>query len=147
LPPDPSSLNAAISALYEAISFEEGERPDLARFCSLFEKGARLVHAQVGDVERLSLEEFVDRLDERAGASMAWLREREIARRQQRFGCIAQVFSTFEAELRMFGDAAPRSFRGINAIQLRHAADRWLITALLWTDESPDQAIPATFLP
>lgn len=141
------TLDLTVQALYACVSFEKGEKPDIHRLVTLFEPGARLIHAEVGDLERMSVDDFADRLDERAGASLQWFREREVARRQERFGCIAQVFSTFEAEFRLHGDAEPRTMRGINSIQLRQTASGWLITGLLWSNESADQRIPSTYLP
>ena len=136
-----TTLDRVLDALYESISFEEGAKPQVERLPELFEPGARLIHAEVGDVERMSVDDFADKLHERAGTSMAWFRERETARKQERFGCIAQVFSTFEASFQIRGESEPRTVRGINAIQLRQTADRWLITGLLWTTEGPNQRL------
>lgn len=136
-----STLDRVIDALYESISYEEGAKPQVERLAQLFEPGARLVHAEVGDVERMSVDDFADKHHERAGTSVAWFREHEVARKQERFGCIAQVFSTFEARLQVRGETEPRTIRGINSLQLRLTADRWLITSLLWTTEGPDQRL------
>ena len=147
MPPDHHSLDITVNALYECVSFEEGEKPDIARLAGLFAPGAGLVHAEVGDLEQMSVDEFADRLDERAGSSLRWFREWEVARHHDRFGCIAQVFSTFEAEFRLHGDAEPRRMRGINSVQLRQASTGWLITGLLWTNEGPEQPLPAAYRP
>jgi hypothetical protein len=144
---DRYSLDHSVGALYECVSFEEGEKPDIHRLVALFEPGARLIHAEVGDLERMSVDDFADRLDERAGSSLKWFREWESSRKQDRFGCIAQVFSTFEAEFSLHGDEEPRRMRGINSIQLRQTAEGWRITGILWTNEGPDQRIPAAYMP
>lgn len=144
---DRRSLDRALEALYDSISFDEGQKPQVERLAGLFEPGARLIHAEVGDVNRMSVDEFADMLHERAGTSMLWFREVELARETGRFGCIAQVFSSFEAQYRIHGDEAPRVIRGVNAIQLRQTAVSWLITGLLWSNESASQPLPATLLP
>ena len=69
--------------------------------------------------------------------------ERELARRTERFGHIAHVFSTYEGKVA--GDAPP--MRGINTIQLMNDGRRWWIVSLMWEAESPKLGLPAEYLP
>jgi hypothetical protein len=69
--------------------------------------------------------------------------ESEIARQTDRFGCVAQVFSTYES--RFEPDGLP-FMRGVNAIQLLWQQDRWWIISAAWQHESPDMRIPAAYM-
>jgi hypothetical protein len=91
----------------------------------------------------LSVEEFIE-------ASEPALRqrgffEREIHRRVERFGAVAQVFSTYESRLAA-ADAEPFA-RGINSIELFHEGARWWVVTIFWDSERPDRPIPADYLP
>ncbi len=71
--------------------------------------------------------------------------EREIARRVERFGAVAHVFSTYESRK---AESDPVPFvRGINSIQLFFDGKRWWAVTIFWDSERPDQPIPAEFLP
>jgi hypothetical protein len=70
--------------------------------------------------------------------------ETEIARRVERFGNIAHVWSTYES--RRSPDEAP-FMRGINSIQLYHDGDRWWVVAVLWDHEREGHPLPAAYLP
>lgn len=71
--------------------------------------------------------------------------EKEIARRTERFGHIAQVFSTYEAR---HDPAEPKPFlRGINSFQLVFDGARWWVVTIFWEVESPGVAIPKGYLP
>jgi hypothetical protein len=61
-----------------------------------------------------------------------------------RFGHIAQVFSTYESRHKR-SVGAP-FMRGINSIQLFHAGTRWWILNITWTQVSPQFPIPKAYL-
>lgn len=71
-------------------------------------------------------------------------REREIARREELFGNIAHVFSTYEGVRE--GDPEP-FVRGINSIQLLNDGSRWWIVSVYWQAEGPVNPLPARYLP
>jgi hypothetical protein len=68
--------------------------------------------------------------------------ERELARRTERFGHLAHVFSTYEGRLEADGHA----MRGINSIQLMHDGSRWWVVSLMWEAESEALKLPAQYL-
>jgi hypothetical protein len=68
--------------------------------------------------------------------------ERQVARRVDRFGHMAQVFSTYET--RLDGEAALLG-RGINGIQLLWDETRWWVVTIMWDAETPTQTIPADY--
>ena len=70
--------------------------------------------------------------------------EKEVARRTERFGSIAHVWSTYESRHNE-RDAKP-FMRGINSIQLFFDGDRWWIVSTYWQHESPTAPLPGEYL-
>lgn len=70
--------------------------------------------------------------------------EREIARRVERFGNIAHVFSTYES--RVGSEDSDPVARGINSVQVVLSRDRWWIAHLVWDVASPGNPIPPEYL-
>jgi hypothetical protein len=148
---DVGSLDAILAALYDSISGPPGPR-DGDRIRSLFHPGARLIPCgnTAQDKERglrscrvLSVDEFLKAI-ERAVKEQGFF-EKEIARRVDRFGAVAQVFSTYESR-RAETDRQP-FVRGINSIQLFFDGKRWWVITIFWDSERPDQLIPGDYLP
>ena len=150
-PDDVKSMDAILAALYDVISGPAGER-DWDRLRSLFYPNARMipcVHAaqeapKAAITARvLTVEEYIKRA-EPVLKSNGFL-EREIARRVERFGAVAHVFSTYESR---HAANDPQPFvRGINSIQLFFDGTRWWIVTIFWDSERPGQAIPKEYLP
>jgi hypothetical protein len=144
---DTESIDAIITALYEVISGPAGDR-DWDRLRSLFLPGARLVpsgdrpNGQSG-LKVQTVEEFIADAREFMAANSFF--EREISRRVDRFGSIAQAFSTYESR---WDAADPAPFiRGINSIQLVFTEGRWWVVTIFWDNESADHPIPDEYLP
>ena len=70
--------------------------------------------------------------------------EKEIARRTERFGNIAHVWSTYES--RYNPDDDEPFMRGVNSIQLFYDGSRWWIVTIYWQHESSDNPIPEKYL-
>jgi hypothetical protein len=70
--------------------------------------------------------------------------EIELARRVERYGHIAQVFSTYESRSAL-DDEQPFA-RGINSIQLMHDGERWWVMSIMWDSESEGQPLPEKYL-
>ena len=70
--------------------------------------------------------------------------EREIARRVERYGNVAHVFSTYESRVKS-PDTQPFS-RGINSIQLVTNGERWWVVTILWDFDRPGNPIPPQYL-
>jgi hypothetical protein len=141
---NPSSIDGIINAFYGALSFPSGGEPSLERLKDLFASGARLIKVVDGASESMDLQGFTSRI--RAAmrdGRMTSFRERELARRTDVFGTIAQVFGTFERTT----DSGETAARGINAIQLRSDGERWWIESLMWADERDGCPLPSEYLP
>lgn len=143
---DVASIDAIIGALYAVISGPVGQARDWNRLRSLFIPGARMM--PIGEradgsagIRLLAVNDYVAMsgplLVERG------FRERELARRTERFAHLAHVFSTYEGTVAAGG--AP--IRGINSIQLMHDGRRWWIVSLAWEPETARQPLPQAYLP
>jgi len=150
-PEDVRSIDTLIGALYGTISGPAGHR-DMDRLRSLFQPGARLIPCRparpdeekgVTSMRVFSVEEFIKAIEPRVKSEGFF--EREIARRVERFGSIAHVFSTYESR-RDENDPQPFT-RGINSIQLFFDGKRWWVVTVFWDSERPGQSIPAEYLP
>ena len=147
-PDDVKSVDAIVAALYDVISGPAGQKRDWDRMKSLFVPGARLIpsvpSADGGATARVL---DVDGYIERSGATLErnGFFEREISRRTEAFGHIAQIFSTYESR-HTAADDKPFA-RGINSIQLLKDGDRWWIVTVFWDAERPGQPIPQEYLP
>ena len=144
-PEDVASIESVVKALYAVISGPAGTR-DWDRFRSLFIADARLMPtgmAPDGSARFRSLtpEGYIERTAPLFAKEGFY--ESEKARRVERFGNIAHVFSTYEA--RRAPDAQP-FMRGLNSIQLFNDGKRWWIVSVLWDPERPDNPIPEQYL-
>ncbi len=146
---DVGSIEGILAALYASISGDVGAKRDWDRFRSLFYPGARLIPtgtpkgAAAPRARMLTPEDYVRTngpLLERIG-----FREVEIARKVDRFGNVAHVFSTYEGHAKS-ADFPPR-IRGINSIQLFHDGTRWWVIDIFWMQESDASPIPPAYLP
>lgn len=142
---DVSSIEAVVRTIYEAISFGEGERPDMNRFQSLFNPNAQFIRISQDGVDTMDVERFTASFRERVktGALKSFY-EAEISRKIHAFGSMAQVFSTYHKSM---NTEDPEEFvRGINSLQLYYDGQRWWIISILWEDERDDILIPQEYL-
>jgi hypothetical protein len=135
------SLDAILHAIYDVISGPAGDR-DWNRFRSLFVPEARLTsntkNAGASSVRLLDVDEYV----RRAGGYFKThaFYESSIVNRVERFGDIAQVFSSYESR------SAPGEkpfVRGVNSIQLLYDGSRWWVLSILWDEETPTNPLPS----
>jgi hypothetical protein len=141
-----AAIDETVAALYASISFRRGDRPELDRLRALVLPGARFVHARPGGPDAMDVGTFIARFEAQlAAGALEAVEEREIARRTDVFGGIAQRFSTYLGRFETGGGVL--EMRGINALQLVEAGGRWLVASLVWDDELTDRPIPAEYLP
>jgi hypothetical protein len=144
---DVASMDAILAALYDVISGPAGQARDWNRFRSLFAPGARLIPTGLtAEGQRRITVLDPDGYIARSSAALAkGFFEKEIARKVERFGAIAHVFSSYEA--RRAPDDPQLLARGINSIQLFDDGTRWWIVSIYWQAERPETPIPAEYLP
>lgn len=136
-----------VDALYASISGPAGSH-DFTDFKAIFDERGDLtaiVHRQDGpSIVRMTPDEWIER-------SGAWIQsngfyETGLHNKVEVFGHIAHVWSTYDSK--RTPEAEPFA-RGINSIQLLKdpASGEWKVLSILWDSETPDQPIPAHFLP
>lgn len=142
-----ATIDTTIETLYSVISGEKGEARNWELFKYLFHKDAKLIPSGnnrqgVVGVRYLSADQYI-------ATSGKWLLENgffeeEIGRKTDRFGNMAQVFSTYES-FRSKSETKP-FMRGINSIQLLNDGKRWWIINIYWQGETPQQPIPKKYI-
>ena len=145
---DVNSVDNILTALYEVISGEKGEKRDWVRFKNLFIAEARLIPtSKTSDgttgYDVMSPDQFI----QNAGAyfESSGFYEKEIHRVTEQYGSIVHAFSTYDS-FHTKSDKEPFA-RGINSIQLMHDGDRWWVVQIFWLGESEDNPIPSKYLP
>lgn len=146
-PPDVASIESIVAALYDVISGAAGKKRDWDRMRSLFVPYGRLI--PVGRRANGEMGNRAMTVDEYIAGSSKFLEdngffEREIARRTERFGNIAHIFSTYESKHKA-DDPKPFA-RGINSIQLMNDGRRWWIVTVFWQGEAADNPLPEKYL-
>ena len=143
---DVESIDSIVAALYDVISGPPGQARDWNRMRSLFIPGGRLmpVGGKTKDVIGIRLLTVNDYVATSGPLLMEkGFHEREVAKRVERFGNIAHVFSTYEAKI----EKDDHTLRGINTLQLMHDGKRWWVVSLMWQAETPELPLPAEYLP
>ena len=142
---DVESIEGIVKALYAVISGPAGER-DWERERTLLHPGARLMPTRAeaggGVVDVFDCDGYIASRTPFFAANDFY--EVQVARRVERFGNVAHVWSTYEYR-RSPQDPAPFG-RGINSIQLFHDGDRWWVMSILWDNERPGNPLPAKYL-
>ncbi|MEW5836239.1 MAG: hypothetical protein AB1832_14345 [Pseudomonadota bacterium] len=145
-PSDVSSLDAIMAAVYGVISGPKGQPRDWDRMRSLFVPGARLIAVHTAKdgattARVMSVEDYI----RAAGPFLEGegFFEREAHRVVDRYGDIAQVFSTYESR-HAVSDAKPFQ-RGINSFQLMYDGHRWWVVTIYWQGEQPGRPIPKRY--
>ena len=132
-----------MAATYDVISGPKGKAREWDRFRSLFLPGARLIptapNAGGGgfSARTLSPEEYIARAT--AAFEKDGFYESESSRRMERYGNIAQAFSTYESRHESTGEPFAR---GINSFQLFFDGTRWWVVTIFWQAETADTPIP-----
>ncbi len=144
---DTNEIGTLISALYETICGPAGQERQWERMRGLFFPGAHMIRTSLGtDGTPRAL---VMDVEQYIASTSGFFQEEgffewEIARRLDRFGNVAQVFSTYEARHDP-NDAVPFK-RGINSIQLFFDGQRWWIVNMLWDNEREGNPLPKMYL-
>ncbi len=147
---DVSSIDAIINASYDVISGPAGKPRDWERERSLFFPGARLIPTAMKPGENesgltpqyLDVEAYIERVE--PFFKNKGFYEKEVARRTEEFGRIAQVWSTYES--RHEKSEREPFMRGINSFQLFNDGSRWWIVNIYWQHENAACPIPEKYL-
>lgn len=140
--PGADSIRALILDVYDVISGGAGVERDWDRMRSMFAPNARLsamvprrqndtVTAPHPSMVMMSVEDYI----QRSGPMLMrdGFFETELAHEIERYGNVAQVWSTYESRLHSPDSAVVD--RGINSFQLVYGEGRWWIWSILWHSE------------
>ncbi len=140
-PADVSEIDQVIKALYGVISGPAGPR-DWKRFRSLFHTDAFMAaFTPKRELRKFSPAQYVQ--NNGPFFMQNSFNEKEIGRKVNQFGNVAQVFTSYEFEA---GTTPPLRKRGINSIELIKEKGRWFIMSITWDEETKDQPIPPMYL-
>jgi hypothetical protein len=132
---DVSSIDSIIKAVYESITFSKGNKPDLNRFRHLFINDAQFIRITEKGPALMSLDSFITSFGQRIkDGKLVSFHESEVSRKENTFGKIAQVFSTYTKCMNKENPVPERT--GVNSFQLFHDGMRWWICSLLWQDKA-----------
>jgi hypothetical protein len=140
-PADVSEIDQVIKALYTVISGPAGPR-DWKRFRSLFHTDAFMAaFTPKRELRKFSPAQYVQ--NNGPFFMQNSFNEKEIGRKVNQFGNVAQVFTSYEFEA---GTTPPLRKCGINSIELIKEKGRWFIMSITWDEETKDQPIPSMYL-
>ncbi len=148
-PGDVASVEAIVTAAYEAIQRAPGETFDWDRFRTLFIPQATLIpnaeQSPGGTFLVYTPETFVSTMDSYTtvgGPNDRGFAEEGVHLEVHRYGDVAQAFSTYQkhfwGEDRILG-------RGINSFQLVFHSGRWWIASIAWDEENGAGPIPPAY--
>jgi hypothetical protein len=136
-----STPEAAISALWSALSNEPGSSADLATLKRIFHEDAVIFggryKAGAPSVRRSSVEEFLRPYE---SAREKGFHECEVSRIVQTYDRFAVVYSVVES--RADKSATSPDFVGVNSIQLYKVGSQWRILSLYYHVEKQGLPIP-----
>lgn len=143
---DVETIDGIVAALYDVISGGIGQARNWNRMRSLFIPEARIMAiAPKRDstdfgLRIMSVSDYIAN----SGPTLieTGFREKEISRKTDQWGELAQVFTTYETIL----DKDGTSKRGINSVQLMHDGTRWWIISLLFEAERDQLRLPENYL-
>jgi hypothetical protein len=137
--PPTATLDQLIAALDAAISGPANK--DRACFRQVLLPNVRLipVNPTTGVMRVLSVDDWITAVAKNGDEPVT---EHQIKHQSETFGHVAHLWSTYETTL-----AGKPVARGINSIQAEFDGQNWHIVEVLWQAESPDNKIPAQYLP
>lgn len=141
---DVKSIDGIIHAMYDVISGEPGPR-NWERLRSLCLPSAQMNAVASRNGKSKFFQGTVEKYIANNGPYFMKnaFYEKEIHRVTDRFGNIAQVFSTYESRNVKGGEPFER---GINSIQLVFESNRWWVVNVLWCGETKESPLPAQYL-
>jgi hypothetical protein len=142
---DMTAIDETTQALYESISFREGDQPRVDRLRDLFIPEGKLINNNGDDPVVMSVDDFIQAYQDQItqGQVRSFL-ERELCHRTEVFGKVAHRFSTYETRFDLDADE-PFSV-GINTIQLVQVGGAWRVSSIAWNDQTGDRKIPDRYL-
>jgi len=142
--PSTATLPDLIKAVDEAVSGPGNKDRTCLR--QILTPDARLIPVGKGQDGKwaphvLTVDDYVTRVAKR-GDKVFY--ERQVKYSVEQYGHIAHLWSTYEVRDTPDGKA---EIRGINSMQAVYDGAQWRLIEILWQAETPDEPIPAKYLP
>lgn len=142
---DEKLIVSTIGRLYSALSFEDSSSLHVDSIIVLFTPTGKLIANFARKPVELSVKEYCDNLIKRVRrGDMEGAKEREVFRKVDIFGNVAQVLSSYELTLIIKGKPVVR--RGVNLMQLLKVDRGWLVSSLIWDRENENLKLPSKYL-
>ncbi|WP_026898421.1 hypothetical protein [Daejeonella oryzae] len=130
---------------YQSISFNTEHFPNLDQLKELFFGDGKLINANFDQVLDFTVQTFSHSLMAQIESGNAThFTQQEISDQTEIFGIIAQRISVYEYTSSAISNGKWK--QGVNYIQYLNVHGKWLITSMIWKDESPDLSIPESYL-
>jgi hypothetical protein len=134
-------LDALTQAFFDAVSFEEGERPPYDTLHALFIESGLLIKNSGPSPDIATVAEFIaPRQHLVDSGELTCFRESEIAEHTEIFGNVAHRLCTY-AKSGVSGGTAFEG-RGVISIQFIRTEAGWKVSSMAWDDERPGLTIP-----
>ncbi|MGD1845226.1 MAG: hypothetical protein ACFB10_07525 [Salibacteraceae bacterium] len=144
-----TSLDATIVTFYQLLSGPAGPRDweKLRGYCAADAQFNAVTYAEDGSPSPLigTIDNYINNAGpffEKNGFEI-----REIKRKTQIYGNIAQIFSTYQASYTLAGNAEKFEERGVYSFQLIRTSSGWQFLHVFWNVESPFDPLPEEHLP
>jgi hypothetical protein len=136
-----AEIDALTAAFFQAVSFNEGERPTYAHLYDLFIEDGLLIKNSADAPEISTVQQFIEpRQRVIDSGELTRFEERETAEITEIFGNVAHRLSIYEKHGLSAG--AVIDGRGVISMQFVANPAGWRISALAWDDERPGLTIP-----
>ncbi len=126
-------LNQKVDALFKAISFKEGNEPNISQIKELFIEGGLLINCNEATPQVFPVDEFIEHfIGLFQKKQFTSLYEIEVHHKTKIYDHIAHRFSFYEARI----SASTKPFAvGINTLQFIKIDGDWKISSMAWNDD------------
>jgi hypothetical protein len=136
-----AELGHLIKSFFEAVSFQEGDKPHYHLIHELFVAQGLLIKNSGEVPEISSLSDFIaSRQASVSAGDLTRFFEAELSEATQVFGNVAQRFSTYEKSGMLKGAAF--AAKGVVLTQFIRTPHGWRMGSMAWDDERPGLVIP-----
>jgi len=142
---DLKQIEDITAELYKSICFEISGNPPVENLRDILLPSANMIRNDGEDPDIMTVENFISSYRDRINYGIIKsFYERELNQVTEIFGSIAHRFSTYETKFDLTNDE-PFSI-GINSIQYVKITGKWLISSIVWNNQTEDLRIPKRYL-
>ncbi len=137
-------LDALTAAFFQAVSFDEGEKPTYADLYDLFIENGHIIRNSSPVPEIFSIRQFIEPRQRMVDSGeLVRFKETETAEITETFGNVAHRLSIYEKH--GISGEAEIDGRGVISIQFIATPTGWKISSMAWDDERPGLTMPERY--